>query len=183
MPTYNILAISGSLRKDSFNTALVRAFKERAPEGVTIEIAEIGGIPLYDQDAEASFPQAALDLKAKISAADGILIATPEHNRSMSSALKNAIDWASRPWGDNSWNEKPVFVVGASIGHISAALAQYHLKQILTYLNMRVLGQPEFYLGTAQSKFDAEGNLTDEETQKHIDSSLAAFTAFIEKLR
>lgn len=183
MTTYNILAFSGSLRKDSYNTALVRAFKERAPEGVTIEIAEIGNLPLYDQDAEAEFPTLAMELKAKIEAADAILIATPEHNRSVPSALKNAIDWTSRPWGKNSWATKPVFVCGASIGAIGTALAQYHLKQVLNYLNVRVLGQPEFYLGMAQSKFDAAGKLTDEDTLAHIDSSFAAFTAFIDQLR
>ncbi len=183
MNTYKILAISGSLRKASHNTALIHAFKERAPEGVTVEIAEIGNLPLFDQDLEADFPKEAADLKAKIEAANAIIIATPEYNRSTTGALKNAIDWGSRPWGKNSWAKKPVYICGASIGAIGSALAQFHVKQSFSFLNAHVLGQPEFYLGNAQSKFDAEGKLIDEETVAHIDSAFAAFTAFIDQLR
>jgi chromate reductase len=183
MPSYNLLALSGSLRKGSYNTALLRAFKERAPAGVTIEFLEIGNLPLFNQDNESNFPQGATDLKNKIRNADGIIIATPEYNRSIPGVLKNTLDWTSRPYGDSAWNEKPVFVVGAAGGGIAAALAQYHLKQILLYLNAHVPGQPEFYCGNASSKFDAAGNLTDEATQKHIDSAFTTFIAFIDKLR
>lgn len=182
MKTYTILALSGSLRKDSYNTALLRAFKEQAPEGVTIEIADIRTLGLYDQDAEGSFPDEATSLKERIKAADGILIATPEYNRSIPGVLKNAIDWTSRPYGDNAWTGKPVYVVGASIGPIGTAVAQYEVKKIMLYLNALVLGQPEFYCGVAQSKFE-DGDLVEGETKKHIDSSLAAFLSFIEQVR
>jgi chromate reductase len=183
MPTYNLLAISGSLRKASYNSGLARAFKERAPEGVTIEIVNIEDIPLYHQDSEGEFPKVVADLKAKIRSADGIIISTPEYNRSIPGVLKNVIDWTSRPYGDSAWNEKPVCVVGVSVAPTGTAPAQFHLKQVLSYLNTHVPGQPEFYLGLAGSKFDEAGNLTDEDAKKHIDSSLSIFTKFIETLR
>lgn len=167
-----IIAISGSLRKDSFNTHLARAAVELAPEGVEIEVVNIGSIPLFNQDLDQQFPIAAQDFKNKVRQADGIIFATPEYNRSIPGVLKNAIDWASRPYGDNAFAGKTVFVTGASIGPIAAALAQYHLKQIMLYLDARVLGQPEFYLGNAGSKFDAQGNLTDESTREHLKKAI-----------
>lgn len=183
MPNYTLLAISGSLRKSSYNTALLAAFKERAPDGMTIEIAEIRDLPLFDQDLEADFPKVATDLKNKILAADGILISTPEYNRTMPGTLKNAIDWVSRPYGKNAWNEKPIFVMSASIGPIAGALGQFNLRQSLVYVNAYVQSQPEFYCGSAGSKFDEAGKLTDEDTKKMIDKGLSAFTAYIEKFR
>lgn len=182
--TYNLLAVSGSLRKASYNTALLRAFKELAPEGASVEITDIHGLPVFNQDDEKEhFPALATELKEKIRAADGILISTPEYNRGMSGALKNFLDYTSRPYGDNAWALKPVYVVGASVGPIAAALAQYNVKQVLTYLDARLLGQPEFYLGTAGEKFDAEGNLTDEKTKEHIKKAYDVFLPFIEKLK
>lgn len=181
--TYNLLGISGSLRKGSFNTSLLNALKERLPEGATMEVFDIGTLPLYNQDQDAGMPQAALDLKAKAKAADAIVFVTPEYNRSIPGVLKNAIDWASRPYGDNAWAGKPVFVMGATGGHVGTAVAQYALKQSLLYLDMRVMGQPEFFLGSAQEKFDGEGNLTDESTKQHIDKAIASFLPFIDKLR
>lgn len=182
MATYNLLALSGSLRKDSFNTALINAFKKQAPEGVDIEIADLGVLGLYDQDEEATFPAEVVALKEKIRAADGIIISTPEYNRSIPGVLKNAIDWTSRPYGDNAWAGKPVFVMGASVGPIGTAVAQYEVKKIMLYLDALVMGQPEFFVGVAQAKFD-EGNLTDSETIKHVDSGLMAFLAFIERVK
>lgn len=175
----NIIGIVGSLRKDSYNRALMNAFVKQAPQGTTISIVEIDNLPFYDQDLEVDFPAVAKELKNKIEAADAIILATPEHNRSISSVLKNAIDWSSRPWGQNSFAGKRVLVVGASVGPLSAALAQYDLKKVLTYLNARVLGQPEFYLGVAGDKFDAEGNLTDVNTKDHIDKAIEALVASI----
>ena len=175
----NILAFSGSLRKDSFNTALLDAFVAAAPEDVSIERADISTLPLFNEDAEAAFPQAAADLKAKIRAADGLLIATPEYNRSIPGVLKNAIDWTSRPYGDNAWDGKPVYVIGASIGPVSAAIAQYDLKKVMLYLNAHVLGQPEFHLGLAQGKFDAAGVLTDEDSKGYVRKALEAFVSHI----
>lgn len=179
----NLLAISGSLRKDSFNTALLRAVAARAKEGVEVTLADLASLPLYNQDLEAAYPAQAQALKDKIRAADAVIIATPEFNRSIPGVLKNAIDWTSRPYGDNAWKGKPVYVMGASSGPIGTAPAQYDLKKIMLYLDAYVLGQPEFYLGNVVGKFDGAGVLTDESTIEHIDKALAAFTAFVERFR
>lgn len=180
---HHLLAISGSLRKHSFNTALLRAFEEHAPEGVTVEFAEIGNLPLFNEDAENDFPEVVTELKNKILRADGILVATPEYNRGMPGVLKNAIDWTSRPYGQNAWVGKPVYVMGASSGPIAAALAQYNAKQVFTYLNAFVMGQPEFYCGVAGSKFDESGTLIDDATREHVVSGLQAFLAYIDRVR
>ena len=169
----NIIAISGSLRKDSFNTALVRNMQKLAPAGMEIAIADISTLPLYDQDSEASFPGVAQTLKDLIAGADGVIIATPEYNRSIPGVLKNAIDWASRPYGQNSFAKKPVLVAGVSGGKIGTAVAQSHLRQIMVYLDADVIGQPELYLGPAQELFDSEGNLTDESTKGLLVKALA----------
>ena len=151
---------------------------------MNIEILDISSLVVYDQDMDAEFPASVTALKEKIKAADGIILATPEYNRSMSSAMKNFIDWTSRPYGTSPWTGKPVYVMGASPGAIGAALGQTELKVSLLFLNVRhVLGQPEFYLGAAHEKFDASGVLTDENTKKHIEAALTAFTAHIDKLR
>ncbi len=147
---------------------LVRVIQELVPEGMTVEIAEIGNLPLYNQDLEASYPKEAQELKDKIRAADGVIIATPEYNRSVPGVLKNAIDWTSRPYGQSAWPGKVVAVVGASGGAIGTAVAQSHLKQILLHLDARVIGQPEFFLGGAVARFDKDGKLTDETTKEHI---------------
>lgn len=173
----NILALSGSLRKESHNAALLRAFQKLAPDGTHIEIVGVGNLPLYDQDAEAAFPPEAQALKEKIEAADAIIIATPEYNRSMPGVLKNAIDWASRPWGKNSFKGKPVITAGVSIGKIGTAVAQSHLKQVMVYLDAHVVGQPELYLGPASDIFDAEGNLAHEETKELLKKALETLTA------
>jgi len=170
------LVFSGSLRKDSFNTALAHAFIDRAPDDATFVLGDIR-LPLYDQDLEASFPEKASRLKADIRNAAGIILLTPEHNRSTTAALKNFIDWTSRPYGDNAWAGKPVFIAGASVGNISTALAQYDLKKMLLYLDARVLGQPEFYVGFAQDKVQ-DGVFVDEDTLAHVDKALNAFITF-----
>lgn len=168
----NIVAISGSLRNDSFNTALLRSLPSLAPAGMNIQIADISALPLFNQDDEASFPAAAQALKDSIEAADAIIIATPEYNRSFPGVLKNAIDWASRPWGKNSFAGKPVLTMGVSVGKISTAVAQNHLKQVLTYLDMQVVGQPELYIGPASDVFDGEGNITDASTKELLTKAL-----------
>jgi chromate reductase len=169
----NIIALSGSLRKDSFNTALLRALQSLAPAGMQIDIVDINDIPLYTQDAEAAFPAAAQAFKDKIEAADGVIFATPEYNRSIPGVLKNAIDWASRPWGKNSFAGKSALVAGVSIGKIGTAVAQSHLRQILAYLDMHIVGQPEIYIGPAQTIFDEEGNITDSATKELLAQALA----------
>lgn len=161
----NIIAISGSLRKDSYNTSLLRVCEKLAPEGMHIEIASINALPIYNEDDESSYPAVVQELKNKILAADGIIIATPEYNRSIPSALTNVLDWVSRPYGTNAFAGKPVLVAGVSGGKIGTALAQNHLRSILLYLDARVLGQPELYIGPAGDVFDQDGNITDEYTK------------------
>lgn len=168
----NIVAISGSLRKDSFNSMLLRALQPLAPAGMTITIADISTLPLYDQDAEASFPATAQALKEIIEKADGVIIATPEHNRSISSALKNALDWTSRPWGKNSLAGKPVLTMGVSVGKLGTAIAQSHLRQVLLYLDAHVVGQPELYFGPADELFGSEGNITEASTKELLAKAL-----------
>lgn len=164
----NVLGIVGSLRKQSFNRSLMMAFVDQKPEGVTMEIADISILPFFNEDDEASFPQSAQDLKTQVENADVIIIATPEYNRSVPGVLKNAIDWLSRPYGKNSFSGKKVFVVGASVGPVGASMAQYDLKKMLLHGNATVLGQPEFFVGIAGSKFDENGMLTDVATREHI---------------
>jgi chromate reductase, NAD(P)H dehydrogenase (quinone) len=160
--TIKILGISGSLRKQSFNTATLRAAQSLVPDGATIETFDIAGIPIYNQDEEMNPPQRVTEFKKAIREADAILLVTPEYNYSIPGALKNAIDWASRPYGDSAWNGKPVAVMSASVGIFGGARAQYHLRQSFVFLNMLAVTQPEVAIPSATNKFDANGNLTDE---------------------
>lgn len=163
-----ILGIAGSLRKASYNRAALRAAVELAPKGARIETFDLQGIPLFNEDDEAHPPEKVVELKARIRAADAILFVTPEYNYSIPGVLKNAIDWGSRPYGDNAWDGKPVAVMGASIGSIGTARAQYHLRQVFVFTNMHPLNQPEVMISNAAQRFDSQGNLTDENTKKHI---------------
>ena len=169
--TMNIVAMSGSLRKGSYNTMLVRALSKLAPAGMKIEIVDIRNLPIYNQDDEETFPAMAQELKDKIEKADGVIIATPEYNRSIPGVLKNAIDWASRPWGKNSFAGKPVLTMGVSVGKIGTAVAQSHLRQVMLYLDTDVIGQPELYL--TNEIFDVEGNIVDASTKELLRKALA----------
>ncbi len=168
----HIIALSGSIRSKSSNTAILRAMQQLAPAGMTIEIVPIDTLPLYNSDLEASFPQSAQELKSKIEGADGVIIATPEYNRSIPGVLKNAIDWASRPYGKNSFKRKPLLALGVSGGKIGTAVAQSHLKQIMTYLDADVIGQPELYIGPASDVFDENDNIIDDSTKEHLAKAL-----------
>lgn len=178
-----ILGISGSLRKDSYNTGLLRAAAKLLPPDVELEIVSIGGIPPFNQDLEANMPPAVSDLKTKIKSADAIFIATPEYNYSISGVLKNAIDWTSRPYGDNSWDGKPAAIMSASAGTLGGIRAQYHLRQIFVSLNVHVLNRPEVAVPSAAGKFDEAGNLTDEMTKTKVKELLEALAAWSRKLR
>src|SRR3990167_9441513 len=156
-----ILGIAGSLRKQSYNRGLLQAALETLPLNCSLEIFDLASIPLYNQDEETHLPQAVSLLKQKVRAADALLIATPEYNYSIPGVLKNALDWGSRPYGDNAWDNKPVAIMGASPGIQGTSRAQYHLRQVFVYLNMHPLNQPELMVGTAQDRFDAAGRLTD----------------------
>ena len=179
--TMNIIAISGSLRKASLNTALLRALQPLAPSGMQIEIVAVGDLPLYSEDSEVSFPPAVQALKTKIEAADGIIIATPEYNRSIPGVLKNVIDWVSRPYGQNSFAGKPVLTAGVTVGKIGTAVAQSHLRQIMVYLNTDVIGQPELYLGPAGEIFDGEGNILNGSTKELLTKALAVLAGRAKK--
>ena len=163
-----ILGIAGSLRGESYNRAALRAATELVPEGATIDIFELDGIPGVNQDEEQNPPAKVVELKQRIREADAILIVTPEYNYSVPGVLKNAIDWASRPYGDSAWNGKPAAIMGASIGAIGTARAQYHLRQMMVFLNMFPVNQPEVMISNASKRFDAEGKLTDDTTKDFI---------------
>ncbi len=164
----HILAFAGSLRKESYNAALINAAKELAPEDVEIEIFPLAGIPLFDQDLEGDMPREVVEFKKKIKNSDAILIATPEYNRSVPGVLKNAIDWASRPYGDNSFEDKPVATMGATGGSVvGTSAAQLHLREIFSFLNMHPLEKPVVYVADAKDKIK-NGVLTDESTRLRI---------------
>jgi chromate reductase len=178
-----ILGIVGSLRQDSYNRAALRAAQQLAPGGMQIDSFDIGAIPLYNEDVRAQgYPQPVADLRARIKAADGLLIVTPEYNYSMPGVLKNAIDWASRP-PEQPFDGKPVAVMGASMGAMGSSRAQYHLRQSCVFLNALVMNRPEVMIATAQTKFDAEGTLTDQPTRDFLAAYLVAFKAWVQRMR
>ena len=163
-----ILGIAGSLRRDSYNRATLRAAIELVPEGASIETFELHEIPGFNQDDEQNPPAKVVELKQRIREVDAILFVTPEYNYSIPGVLKNAIDWASRPYGASAWNGKPAAIMGASVGAIGTARAQYHLRQMMVFLNMFPVNQPEVMIANAHERFDAQGNLTDEATKEFI---------------
>ena len=178
-----VLGISGSLRKGSFNSAALRAAQGLAPEGMTIDTAEIGDIPLYNEDLRsAGVPPSVERLRGQIAAADALLFVSPEYNFSVPGVLKNAIDWASRP-PNQPFNEKPLAIMGASGGPLGTARGQYHLRQVLYGLNAYVLNKPEVFIGQAGTKFDEAGNLTDQTTKDFIGKLLVALAAWTERVR
>lgn len=174
MSDLKILGICGSLRKDSYNGFALKAAQELLPPGATLELIDLRGIPVFNQDDELAPPEAVLEFKRRILAADAMLFATPEYNYSVPGALKNAIDWASRPYGQSAWLGKPAAVIGASVGNLGTARAQYHLRQILVTLDMPVVNQPEVMIGNAAQRFDQNGQLSEEATRKIIQKLLRA---------
>jgi chromate reductase len=178
-----ILGFVGSLREDSYNKALLRVAMKLTPKSTKLEIFDLEGIPPFNQDLENRMPEKVKDFKAKIKAANAILIATPEHNYSMPGVLKNAIDWASRPPGDNSFGGKPVAIMSASPGMLGGARAQYHLRQVLVSLNMYAINIPEVIVASVDEKIDENGNLTDEKTRKKIGQLLESLVDWTKRLK
>jgi chromate reductase len=182
-----VLGIPGSLRKGSLNRGLLRAASEMLPDGMTLEVHELGSIPLYSGDVEAQgLPDPVQDFQRRIEAADALLFATPEYNYSMAGVLKNAIDWASRPAPARPvqpFNGKPVAMMGASAGMMGTGRAQYHLRQTCVFLNMLPLNKPEVFVAAAQTKFDASGRLTDETARTLISRLLEALAAWTRTLQ
>jgi chromate reductase len=178
----NILGFAGSLRKGSYNKALLREAAKLVPTGAKLEIFDLEGIPPFNQDLENSPPDKVKEFKAKIRVADAILIATPEYNYSIPGVLKNAIDWASRPYPDNSFQGKTVAMMSASIGLLGGARAQYHLRQVFVFLDMHPINKPEVFVTFAPSKFDEKGALTDETAKGLIRKLLEALVAWTKRL-
>lgn len=159
MATYKIAVIVGSLRKESFNRKLAEAVVKLAPAEFTFQQARIDDLPLYNQDDDTNQAESVKRLKKEIGDAQGLLFVTPEYNRSMPGVLKNAIDHASRPYGQGVWAGKPAGILGISIGVIGTALAQQHLRNVLAYLDVPTLGQPEVFLQVKDGFFDDGGNI------------------------
>jgi chromate reductase len=183
--TKKIIGISGSLRKESYSTKLLKAFKQQAPDGYELELVDISQLPMFNEDLEKPELPAVADFKNTVKAADAVLLATPEYNRSFSPAIKNALDWGSRPivkTGERSWNGKPVGVLGSSPYVTGGFGAVHQLRQVLVFIDLIPLQQPEFYLNYVAEKFDDNGNLIDESTQERIEQFWAAFAKHIDKL-
>ncbi|HEY3272954.1 MAG TPA: NAD(P)H-dependent oxidoreductase [Methanocella sp.] len=178
-----ILGFAGSLRKGSYNKAILRTAKDMASDGCEIEIFDLEGIPPYNQDLDDHMPEKVREFKDKIRQSDAILIATPEYNYSIPGVLKNAIDWASRPPGDNSFAGKPVAVMSASIGMLGGARAQYHLRQTFVYIDMYPVNKPEVMVPFAADKIDDKGNVTDAKTREKIKELVESLVAWTKRLR
>ncbi|MDD5242311.1 MAG: NAD(P)H-dependent oxidoreductase [Sulfuricella sp.] len=181
MSQYQIAVVVGSLRRDSINRQLAGALAKLAPPGFSLKQLEIGDLPLYNQDDDANQAAPVKRLKNEITAAQGLLFVTPEYNRSIPGVLKNAIDHASRPYGQNVWAGKPAGVLGASIGRIGAAMAQQHLRNVLAYLDAPTLGQPEAFIHVDDSFFDADGNIANADTRVFLQKWMDRYVAWVKK--
>jgi chromate reductase len=178
---YDVGVFVGSLRKESFSRKMAKALIGIAPASLALEIVEIGQLPLYNQDDEASPPAASAAFKARVRKAQAVLFVTPEYNRSVPGVLKNAIDIASRPYGDSAWNGKPGGIVSVSPGVIGAFGANHHLRQSLVFLNVPAMPQPEAYIGGAAKMFDASGALIDDSAREFLRKYVDAFARWVER--
>lgn len=181
--TVSILGFAGSLRAGSFNRGLLRAARELVPVGASLDIFELEGIPPFNQDHETTPPPLVRDFKAKVRAANAILIATPENNYTVPGVLTNAIAWASRPYGDNAFEGKPVAIMSASIGMLGGARAQYHLRQSCVFLNMHAVNRPEVMVPFAEQKFTKDVVLSDATARQKIAELLVALVALTHQLK
>ncbi|HMK47270.1 MAG TPA: NAD(P)H-dependent oxidoreductase [Methanocella sp.] len=177
-----ILGFAGSLRKGSYNKAILCAALDMLPPDTELEIFDLEGIPPYNMDLEGRLPDHVVDFKRRIRQADALLIATPEHNYSIPGVLKNAIDWASRPVGDNSFDGKPVAIMSASPAMIGGARAQYHLRQTFVWLNMYPVNRPEVIVPAVHEKIDGSGRLTDEKTREKIGELLVSLSEWTRRI-
>ena len=180
MSTYPIAVIVGSLRRDSFNRQLADAIAKLAPPEFSFTQANIGDLPLYNQDSDANPPPSVVRFKGEIAAAKGLLFVTPEYNRSLPGALKNAIDQGSRPYGQSVWAGKPAGVLGVSVGAIGTALAQQHLRNILAYLDVPTLGQPEAFIQAKDGLFDASGEIG-ADSRKFLQGWMDRYVSWVKK--
>jgi len=179
MSQYKIGVVVGSLRKDSMNRQLALALAHLAPSDFTFEHLRIDDLPLYNQDDDGNQAASVKRLKTEIAATQGLLFITPEYNRSIPGVLKNAIDHASRPYGQSAWSGKPAAVIGIANGAIGTALAQQHLRNVLAYLDVPTLGQPEAFIQMKESMFDDKGHIGIEATQKFLQTWMDKYTAWV----
>jgi chromate reductase len=180
MSQYKIAVVAGSLRKDSFNRKFAGALVKLGPSEFSFQPLEIGDLPLYNQDADATPAPQVTRLKDAIKAAQGVLFVTPEYNRSIPGVLKNAIDLASRPYGQSAWAGKPAGVIGVSVGAIGTAVAQQHLRTTLAYLDMPTLGQPEAFIQAKDGLFDSAGEIGPD-SRKFLQGWMDAYCAWVKK--
>jgi chromate reductase len=178
---FNMLGISGSGRKRSFNSALLKAAGELVPPGVLFETVDVSRFPLYNEDLEQEMPAIVKEFKQKVERADAVLFATPEYNYSISAILKNAIEWGNQP--ENSWGGKPAAIISASISLRGGARAQLHLRQIIVDLDMHPINQPQLLLAKAREAFDANLRLVDERSRQTLRDVLATLVLWGERLR
>ncbi|MCK1341704.1 NAD(P)H-dependent oxidoreductase [Bradyrhizobium sp. 38] len=175
----DVAVIVGSLRKASINRMVANALAELAPAGLKLGIVEIGQLPLYNQDGDDDPPAEWTAFRERVRAADSVLFVTPEYNRSVPAALKNALDVGSRPYGKSAWSGKPGAVVSASPGGIGGFGANHHLRQSLVFLDVPAMPQPEAYIGGADRLFDADGKLVNEETRKFLQGFMQSYAAWV----
>ena len=180
MRQYSVAIVVGSLRKDSFNRAVAQAIAKLAPDDFTFKEVSIAALPLYNQDADGHEEEAVLRFRQEIAASDAVLFATPEYNRSVPGVLKNALDQGSRPWGKSVWPGKPAAIIGVSPGAMGTALAQQHLKSILSFLNMPTLCQPEIYLQFKEGLLDKNGNIG-EASKGFLQGFMDAYAAWVRR--
>lgn len=183
MEKLKIAVIVGSLRKESYNLKTAKALIALAPDSLSLEILDIGRLPMFNEDLEATPPREWTEFREQIIAADGLLFLTPEYNRSVPGVLKNAVDVGSRPYGQNSWDGKPAAIVSVSIGSISGFGANHHLRQSLVFVNVPTMAQPEAYVGEAGVLFDDNGNLTVDSTKEFLKDFIGAFGRWVETNR
>lgn len=162
---------------------LLKAMQELLPQGVEMEILDPGTLPLFNQDLEANLPEAVVKFKDKLKTADAVIISTPEYNYSIPGVLKNALDWASRPYGSNSLDGKPAAIMSGSGGMVSGSRAQYHLRQVMVFLNMHAINKPEVMVPMIHEKFDKEGKLVDQKTREKLTECLNALIAWTNQLK
>lgn len=179
MTQYQIAVIVGSLRRDSINRQLAHGLIQLAPAEFSFKLLDIGDLPLYNQDNDETLAASVTRLKGEIAAASGLLFVTPEYNRSIPGVLKNALDNASRPWGQNAWAGKPAGIVGASLGTIGTAVAQQHLRTILAYLDVPTLGQPEAFIQIRDGFLNDAGTIANENTRKFLQGWMDRFVTWV----
>lgn len=178
----DIVVIVGSIRQNSISGMVANALSEVAPDSLRLESVPIGQLALYNQDLDGDPPQSWVEFKDRIRRADGVIFVTPEHNRSIPAALKNALDIASRPYGDNAWNGKPGLVVSQSPGAIGGFGANHHLRQSLVFLNVLTVMQPEVYLSASHKLFDENGKLTNDSTREFLGNVMSGFADWVERV-